>query len=71
MSEAVSGTWHDNKRYLWPVALLMPLLPFIAIAGFTTTGISAFLWIGPIVILGIVPALDVLLGIDPSNPRAR
>lgn len=68
MAEAVSGTWRDNKRYLWPVALLMPLLPFIAIAGFSTTRVSAFLWIGPIVILGIVPTLDVLFGIDPSNP---
>ena len=34
-------TWRDRKRYLWPVALLMPLLPFIAVAGFAATGRSS------------------------------
>jgi alkane 1-monooxygenase len=68
MSETSTVTWRDRKRHLWPVALLMPMLPFVAVAGFATTGLSVFLWIGPIVILGLVPLLDLVVGLDPSDP---
>ena len=68
MAETKTVTWRDRKRHLWPVALLMPMLPFVAVAGFATTGLSAFLWIGPIVILGLVPLLDLVVGLDPSDP---
>jgi alkane 1-monooxygenase len=60
--------WRDRKRYLWLLALLMPCLPFAAIALFSTTGAGVWLWLGPIVILGVVPIVDVLSGRDPSNP---
>ena len=68
MSETSTVTWRDRKRHLWPVALLMPMLPFVAVIGFATTGRAAFLWIGPIVILGLVPLLDLVVGLDPSDP---
>jgi alkane 1-monooxygenase len=61
-------TWRDRKRHLWPVALLMPMLPFAAVAGFASTGRAVFLWIGPIVILGLIPVLDLVVGLDPSDP---
>ena len=61
-------TWRDRQRHLWPVALLMPLLPFVAVAGFATTGLSIWLWIGPLVILGLIPLLDLVVGLDPSDP---
>ncbi|MFM8515423.1 MAG: fatty acid desaturase [Actinomycetota bacterium] len=61
-------TWRDHKRYLWLVALLMPLLPFLAIGLFTLTDMAVWLWLGPLVILGLVPVIDVLTGLDRSNP---
>jgi len=61
-------TWRDRQRHLWPVALLMPLLPFVAVAGFATTGLSIWLWVGPLVILGLIPLLDLVVGLDPSDP---
>ncbi len=61
-------TWRDRKRHLWPVALLMPLLPFVAVAGFAASGRSVWLWVGPLVILGLVPLLDLVVGLDPSDP---
>jgi len=67
-TEATTVTWRDRKRHLWPVALLMPLLPFAAVLGFAQTGVAVWLWIGPIVILGVVPLLDLLVGLDPGNP---
>jgi alkane 1-monooxygenase len=65
---AAGLTWRDRKRHLWPVALLMPLLPFVAVAGFAATGRSVWLWVGPLVILGLIPALDLVVGLDPSDP---
>ena len=63
-----SGQWRDAKRWLWLVALVMPLLPFAAIGLHTLTGQAVWLWLGPIVILGVVPLIDLLGGLDPANP---
>jgi alkane 1-monooxygenase len=63
-----SEQWRDSKRYLWLVALVMPLLLFIAIGMYSLTQWSVWLWIGPIVILGIVPVIDFMTGRDISNP---
>ncbi len=61
-------TWRDAKRHAWLVALAMPLLSFVGIALQSLTGWGVWLWIGPIVILGFVPLLDVAIGIDRANP---
>jgi alkane 1-monooxygenase len=63
-----SAPWSDGKRYLWLVALVMPMLPFVAMGMFVWTGWGVWLWLGPIVILGIVPVLDLVAGLDRSNP---
>lgn len=60
--------WIDRKRYLWLVALVMPVLPFVAVGLFAVTGWSVWLWLGPIVILGLVPLVDVVTGRDASSP---
>ena len=63
-----SLTWRDKKRHLWLVALVMPSLLFIAIGMYSLTDWGVWLWIGPIVILGIVPIIDLVTGRDTSNP---
>jgi alkane 1-monooxygenase len=60
--------WRDHKRYLWLIGLVVPSLAFVAFALVQLTGWSVWLWIGPIVILGVVPAIDLLVGLDRSNP---
>jgi alkane 1-monooxygenase len=65
-----SERWRDKKRYLWLVALVMPSLLFIAIGMYSLTAWAIWLWIGPIVILGIVPVIDFMTGRDTSNPPA-
>jgi alkane 1-monooxygenase len=60
--------WRDHKRYWWLIALVMPVLPFAAIAGYQWTGLAVWLWLGPMVILGVVPIVDLLTGLDQSNP---
>ena len=60
--------WTDPKRYLWSAALVMPLLPFVAVVLHASTGRGVWLWLGPIVILGVVPIVDLVTGSDPSSP---
>jgi alkane 1-monooxygenase len=63
--------WRDHKRYLWAVALTMPMLPWLAIGLRAATGWGVWLWLGPMVILGVVPLLDLVAGVDRANPPAE
>ena len=58
----------DCKRHLWLIGLVVPSLAFVAFGMWALTGWSVWFWIGPIVILGIVPAIDLIAGLDRSNP---
>lgn len=63
-----AAPWRDRKRYLWPTALVMAALPFAAIGLHAVTGWGVWLWLGPIVILGIIPLIDLAGGLDRSSP---
>src|SRR5262249_40738768 len=63
-----TGQWRDKKRYLWLIGLVVPSLAFIAIGMWRLTGWGAWFWIGPVVILVIVPAIDLVAGRDGSTP---
>ena len=60
--------WKDRKRYLWLIGLVVPSLAFVALGMHALTGWSVWFWVGPIVILVIVPAIDLMTGLDRSNP---
>ena len=66
--DGTTEQWRDKKRYLWLLGLVVPSLAFIAIGARELTGWSIWLWIGPIIILLVVPVIDLLLGIDGANP---
>ena len=63
-----TATWTDKKRYLWLIGLVVPSLAFIGYGAWALTGWGVWFWIGPIVILGVVPAIDLVAGLDRSNP---
>ena len=63
-----TARWKDKKRYLWLIGLVVPSLAFIGYGAWALTGWGIFFWIGPIVILGVVPAIDLVAGLDRSNP---
>src|SRR6476646_6930540 len=68
VTAASTAQWKDRKRYLWLIGLVVPSLAFLGYGAWTLTGIGAFFWIGPVVILGVVPAIDLMTGLDRSNP---
>ena len=63
-----TDTWRDRKRYLWLIGLVVPSLAFVGFGMHELTGWGVWFWLGPIVILGIVPAIDLVAGLDRSNP---
>ena len=63
--------WRDRKRYLWLLGLVVPVLPFRAVHLAERFDSELWLWLGPIVIFGVFPSLDLLIGKDPSNPPDR
>ncbi|MGH3500231.1 MAG: fatty acid desaturase [Nocardioidaceae bacterium] len=60
--------WKDKKRYLWLIGLVVPSLAFVALGMHALTGWGVWFWVGPLVILVVVPAIDLLTGLDRSNP---
>ena len=60
--------WHDSKRYLWILGLLSPACALIPSQLVLHTGIAAFWWIGPMVVFGVIPILDLVIGDDGKNP---
>jgi alkane 1-monooxygenase len=60
--------WSDSKRYLWLLGLVVPSLAFLAWGLNALTGWGVWWWIGPIVIFGVIPVIDLTAGLDRSNP---
>ncbi len=66
--EGSTASWKDKKRYLWLLGLVIPTLGLAVITVYALTGWHWPLWGGPILILGIIPAIDLIAGLDRSNP---
>ncbi|QNN54483.1 alkane 1-monooxygenase [Nocardioides mesophilus] len=60
--------WKDKKRYLWLLGLVVPSLAFLGWGLVALTGWSVFWFTGPIVVFGVVPVIDIVAGLDRSNP---
>jgi alkane 1-monooxygenase len=75
-SAAASGAqWRDRKRYLWLMGLIAPTAMFVMLP--IAWGLNQFgwhvsaqvpLWIGPILLYVLLPALDRFFGPDGQNP---
>ncbi|MGV9212071.1 alkane 1-monooxygenase [Micromonospora sp. RB23] len=60
--------WRDRRKPLWPLALLVPALPFAGLALWRSTGSSGAWWLTPVVVFGLIPVIDLLIGDDRRNP---
>ncbi len=68
MDGAEAVDWRDGKRYLWLIGLVVPLLPAVAIVLYGVTDLTVLLWLGPIVVYGVIPLIDLAVGTDAENP---
>ncbi|WP_141015195.1 fatty acid desaturase [Nocardioides sambongensis] len=66
--EGSTEVWRDPKRYLWLLGLVIPTLGIAIVGVYAMLGWHWVLWGGPILILGIIPAIDLATGLDKSNP---
>jgi len=64
-------TWRDGKRYAWLLGLIVPLGPFLGWGLVEATGLGVFWWIGPALVFGLMPVLDLVIGTDAENPPDR
>ena len=62
------AAWRDGKRYAWLLGVVVPTLPFIVYGLVHLTGLGVFWFWGPILIFGVFPPLDLLIGLDAENP---
>jgi len=62
------ATWRDPKRYAWLLGIVVPLAPFIAWGSVELTGLSLLWFAGPLLVFVLFPLLDVVVGMDASNP---
>ena len=66
---AIAATpYVDGKRPLWPLALVIPVLPLLSLALALGTGSPWSWWLTPVFVFGVIPAADLLLGDDRGNP---
>ena len=66
--EPSPATWTDGKRYAWLLGLLVPVLPFMGWGLAEATGLAVFWFVGPLIVFGLFPLLDILIGTDAENP---
>ena len=64
----IAPGWTDGKRRQWLLSLLPVLLPWVAFALVSTTGVKAFWWFGFLFTYGVIVPLELLIGDDPTNP---
>ena len=67
-TELEAPTWRDGKRYAWLLGLLVPMLPLLAFGLVEATGLGVFWFFGPLVVFGLFPILDLMIGKDKDNP---
>ncbi|WP_446219276.1 alkane 1-monooxygenase [Micromonospora sp. IBHARD004] len=67
-TDATPLAWRDTRKPLWPLALLVPVLPFVGWLGWHSTGGAWAWWLTPMVVFGLIPMIDLLIGDDRRNP---
>ena len=67
-SLAAPGVWADSKRHLWWLGIMPLGTPLLSGSLAIVSGVQELWWVGVLVIFGLIPLIDGLLGEDLSNP---
>lgn len=65
---ASTRRWRDRRKYLWLCGLIVPMSPFLAWFLVDTFGPGVFWATGVFVMAILVPAIDLIRGVDHSSP---
>lgn len=60
--------WKDGKRWLWVLSPALPLIALLCLLLVPYTDIGIFYWAGPLLLYGLIPIVDWLVGTDRTNP---
>ncbi len=66
--EVNPAAWTDGKRYAWLLGIIVPLSPFLAYFWVSVTGWGGMWFLGPALVFGLFPLLDMAIGLDRTNP---
>ena len=58
----------DHKRYLWLMAIMLPVIPLGAIVLYFQTHQAWLLAMPLLVFYGVIPIVDLIVGEDENNP---
>jgi alkane 1-monooxygenase len=68
-AEAVSpADWRDTRKPAWPLALLVPGMPFMAWLVWRTGADSWVWWLPVVAVFVMIPVVDLLVGDNRDNP---
>ncbi|MGA3525395.1 alkane 1-monooxygenase [Melissospora conviva] len=68
-AQTPAPSWQDTRKPFWPLALGVPLLPFLGFLVWQGTGGSWWAWwLAPVIVFGVIPAVDLLIGDNRDNP---
>ena len=60
--------WRDPRRYLWPAAIMVPVLPFLSYGIVRHSGVAGWWWLTPALVFLVIPLVDLFGGDDVGNP---
>ncbi len=60
--------WRDARRYLWPAAIMVPVLPFLSYGIVHRSGVAGWWWLTPVLVFVVIPVVDLFGGDDVGNP---
>lgn len=67
-TSTLATPWADGKRYLWLLSPMIPVIGLLVLGLYNATHWGVLTWFGPILVYGLIPLLDKLIGTDPTNP---
>ncbi|MFC7545622.1 alkane 1-monooxygenase [Plantactinospora sp. GCM10030261] len=65
---AAGNAWRDSRKPLWPLALVVPVLPAGGYALWRGPLGEAGWWLTPVVVFVLIPIIDLAIGDDRDNP---
>jgi alkane 1-monooxygenase len=60
--------WRDTKRFMWPAALFVPVLPYVGYGIASHSGAAVFWYLTPAIVFILIPVIDGIVGDDGGNP---